>query len=235
MLRKMDSGLEPSLVRKVVHQGKNPSGHPNTSWPHRSMTHGEALTALQALNAELLSHDSATLTLERWCGLHRADPQPRIVAERLHELKKAPTEQLRRELQVTGTEPIRYRRVMLRYGTTVLSEADNWYVPARLTPEMNVVLDTTDTPFGRAVQALHFRRQTTLVKFLWPSLADGLEIPESLPTSCSAQWAEPAHVLEHQAVLTLQEGTPFSVVVETYAGRVLSLGIQGGRQKRPFS
>lgn len=230
MERKMDSGLEPGLV-----QGKNLSAHPSTSWPHRSMTHGEALTALHALNAELLSHDSATLTLERWCSLHRADRQPRIVAERLHEWKKAPTDQQRRELQVTGTEPIRYRRVMLRYGTTVLSEADNWYVPARLAPEMNVVLDTTDTPFGRAVQALHFKRHTTLVKFLWPSLEDGLEIHRPLPTSCSAQWAEPAHVLEHQAVLTLPEGRPFSVVVETYAGSVLSLGMQDGRHNRPFS
>ena len=45
-------------------------------------------------------------------------------------------------------------------GSVVLSEADNWYVPSRLTPEMNRLLDTTDAPFGRVVQAVHFRRRT---------------------------------------------------------------------------
>ena len=33
----------------------------------------------------------------------------------------------------------------------------------------------------------------------------------------------PPHVLEHHAVLTLSEGTPFSVVVETYTREVLAL------------
>jgi hypothetical protein len=27
-------------------------------------------------------------------------------------------------------------------------EADNWYVPSRLTPDINKTLDMTDTPFG---------------------------------------------------------------------------------------
>ena len=30
----------------------------------------EALALLQSLNADLLSHDSATLTLDRWCAAH---------------------------------------------------------------------------------------------------------------------------------------------------------------------
>ena len=30
----------------------------------------EAIAVLQSLNAELLSHDSATLTLDRWCDAH---------------------------------------------------------------------------------------------------------------------------------------------------------------------
>jgi hypothetical protein len=36
----------------------------------------------------------------------------------------------------------------------------NTCAPARLTTDMNALLDTTDTAFGRAVQALHFRRRT---------------------------------------------------------------------------
>ena len=116
----------------------------------------EALALLQTFNADLLSHDSATLTLERWCGVHGLAAPPRIVAERVTAMDKTPTAEQRAELGVTPAEPIRYRRVRLRCGAVVLSEADNWYVPARLTAEMNTVLDSTDVPFGKAVQALQF-------------------------------------------------------------------------------
>ncbi|MGA0586972.1 hypothetical protein ACO2Q2_07570 [Dyella sp. KRB-257] len=39
-------------------------------WPDTALARTEALALLQTLNADLLSHDSATLTLERWCGAH---------------------------------------------------------------------------------------------------------------------------------------------------------------------
>jgi hypothetical protein len=111
-----------------------------------------ALALLQTLNAELLSHDSAPLTLDRWCAAHGLASPARIVAERVDGASQAPTDERRQLLGVSATEPVRYRRVRLICGDHVLSEADNWYVPARLTPEMNRVLDTTDTAFGRAVQ-----------------------------------------------------------------------------------
>jgi hypothetical protein len=71
--------------------------------------------------------------------------------------------------------------VRLTCGDRVLSEADNWYVPARLTPEMNRVLDTTDTAFGRAVQPLNFRRRTLSAKLLWSLLPPGWEMGAPLP------------------------------------------------------
>jgi chorismate-pyruvate lyase len=113
----------------------------------------EALALLQTLNAELLSHDSATLTLDRWCAAHRLASPARIVAERVAGAEQAATDEQRQLLGVSATEPVRYRRVRLTCGDHVLSEADNWYVPARLTPEMNRLLDTTDTAFGRAANA----------------------------------------------------------------------------------
>ena len=73
---------------------------------------------------------------------------------------KPATADVRAALDVKPDEPLGYRRVKLKCGEHVLSEADNWYVPARLTPEMNHVLETTDTPFGKAVAALRFRRHT---------------------------------------------------------------------------
>src|SRR6266436_5913553 len=89
----------------------------------------EALAVLQTLNADLLSHDSATLTLERWCDVHRLASPPRIVAVRVPDVDKPPTPEQRRELGITPTESVRYRRVKLMCGAVVLSEADNWYVP----------------------------------------------------------------------------------------------------------
>lgn len=191
-------------------------------WPDSFVARVEALALLQTLNADLLSHDSATLTLERWCDSHRLASPPRIVAERLAGADKPPTEDQRRELGVTATDAVRYRRVRLLCGTVVLSEADNWYVPARLSPDMNRLLDTTDTPFGRAVQALHFQRHTISATLLWLPLPEGWEMSPAAASEGSGKLVAPAGVLQHRAVLTLPDGTPFSEVVETYTGNVLA-------------
>jgi len=182
----------------------------------------EALAVLESLNADLLSHDSATLTLDRWCATHELASPARIIPERVHDVDKPPTAEQRRLLNVDAAEPIRYRRVKLTCGPHVLSEADNWYVPARLTPAMNQVLDTTDTAFGRAVQALGFRRRTLSAMLLWSPLPPGWEMGVPAPVEEGKPLAIPHAVLEHRAVLTLPDGTPFSTVVETYTGEVLA-------------
>jgi hypothetical protein len=105
----------------------------------------------------------------------------------------------------------------------VLSEADNWYVPGRLTPEMNKLLDTTDTPFGRAVQTLHFKRRTLSSKLLWHPLPEGWEM--NAASINAAVVPMPTTLLEHRAVLTLPDGTPFSEVVESYTANVLDFPI----------
>ena len=191
-------------------------------WQESFTARLEALALLETLNAELLSHDSATLTLDRWCAAHRLASPARIVAERVAGEEQAPTDEQRQLLDVSATEPIRYRRVRLICGDHVLSEADNWYVPARLTPEMNRLLDTTDTAFGRAVQALDFRRRTLSAKLLWSPLPQGWEMGAPLPKRTGATLTIPHAVLEHRAVLALPDGTPFSEVVETYTCEVLA-------------
>ena len=182
----------------------------------------EALALLESLNADLLSHDSATLTLDRWCATHELASPARIIAERVHDIDKQPTAEQRRLLDVDAAEPIRYRRVKLTCGPHVLSEADNWYVPARLTPAMNQVLDSTDTAFGRAVQALDFRRRTLSAVLLWSPLPAGWEMGGPVPVEEGKPLPIPHAVLEHRAVLTLRDGTPFSTVVKTYTGEVLA-------------
>ena len=181
----------------------------------------EALALIQSLNAELLSHDSATLTLDRWCAAHRLASPAKIIAQRVKGQDKPPTAALRQTLGVSAAEPIAYRRVRLSCGTHVLSEADNWYVPSRLTPEMNRQLETTDIAFGRAVQALKFRRRTLSAELLWSPLPQGWEMGAPLRGSGAERLAIPAQLLQHRAVLTLPDGTPFSEVVETYTSEVL--------------
>jgi hypothetical protein len=154
------------------------------------------------------------------------------VADRVAGVDKIPSAQQRQELGVTSTEPLRYRRVRLRCGARVLSEADNWYVPSRLTADMNAALDTTDTPFGKAVQSLHFQRHTLASTLLWSPLPDDWEMRSNAARQGTAALEIPPAVLEHRAVLTLPDGTPFSEVVETYTDGVLSFPM-GGRPASP--
>ena len=155
--------------------------------------------------------------------MNRLASPAKVVAVRDKETTKAPTAEQRRALGVTDSEPIRYRRVKLVCGTRVVSEADNWYVPARLTPEMNQQLETTDIAFGRAIQALRFQRRTLSAKLLWSPLPDGWEMTPSALPDAGSRWLKVPHaVLEHRAVLTLPDGTPISQVVETYTDGVLA-------------
>jgi chorismate-pyruvate lyase len=197
------------------------------AWPDTYLVRVEALALLQSLNADLLSHDSATLTLERWCDEHHLASPARISAERVRDSDKPVDAEQRQLLRVDANEPVRYRRVRLVCGTLTLSEADNWYVPGRLTANMAAQLENSDVPFGKVVRDLHFQRHTLSAELLWSPLPAGWELPAGagvMPPKRSLrgqQLAIPDAVLQHRAVLTLPDGTPFSEVVETYTRAVL--------------
>lgn len=205
------------------------------SWPDTPVARLEALAELQTLNADLLSHDSATLTLDRWCARHHLADDAKIVADRVRGEDKPPPAAVRDQLHAGADQPIAYRRVKLRCGEHVLSEADNWYVPSRLTPEMNRTLETTDTPFGRVVRPLRFQRHTVSAKLLWSPLPEGWDgggavLPRATP---GASLTIPDGVIEHQALLTRADGEPFSYVVETYTGAVLGFPLAFGPSAAP--
>jgi len=161
----------------------------------------ETLALLQTLNADLLSHDSATLTLEHWCGEHRLADPARIVALHVRGAQKTLPNELRAKLAIDAAEPVAYRHVQLVCGDHVLSEADNWYVPGRLTPAMNRQLESSDEPFGKVVKPLGFQRRTLSSQLLWRS----------------AQYTKmPRDLLRHTAVLYTSAQVPFSAVIETY-------------------
>ena len=193
------------------------------AWANDFTARLEALAVLQTLNADLLGHDSATLTLDRWCATHKLAPAgSKIVAQRVRDQDKPADAHIRELLAVKPDEPIAYRRVRLACGDRILSEADNWYVPARLTPDMNNTLDTTNTPFGKVVQPLHFQRHTLSSTLLWLPLPDGWEMSDVGKTGGAGSMSIPPAVLENKAVLSLPDGTPFSEVVETYSSNVLA-------------
>jgi chorismate-pyruvate lyase len=169
-----------------------------------------AADLLWALHAELVRHDSATLALESWCRRQGVDPATTgVVAQRMPVAHKAPAPEQRVRLGVTTEEPVRYRRVRLSCSGCVLSEAENWYVPGRLTAAMNRLLEHSDTPFGRVIRPLGFRRHLLAVQPLWSRGAGDGCIPE--------------HVLRHRALLVGSDGLPLCEVLETYTRDALFL------------
>lgn len=192
-------------------------------WPDTYVGRLQALAVLQSFNAEVLASRSATVTLENWCRVHRLAATPVIVARLAVGLEKAPAAEQLARLRVSGPGEVKYRRVELRCGERLLSVADNWYVPGRLTAEMNNALETTDRPFGRVVQALGVTRQTLAMRVLWMPLPEGWEMGPAV-AGAGGTLEIPEAVLEHRAILTTKEGLPFSEVRETYQRDLFSFG-----------
>jgi hypothetical protein len=164
---------------------------------------------LREFEAVLQSEHSATAALTRWCRLRGIANPPAIIAQRdlLEELPPPPA--ILALLQPTPDEQIAYRRVRLICGDAVLSNAQNWYVPARLTAEMNHTLATSDTPFGRVIAPLGFTRELLESKHgPKPASPDTPSCPEDT-------------VLIQRALLRLHDGRPVSAVVECYTSRNL--------------
>jgi hypothetical protein len=190
------------------------------TWPDTPLARVEVLGILKTFDVSLLSTPSATVVLQNWCRDHHLAPQPRLVAHRVATDTKPLTPAQRKDLQIGPDVQVRYRHVELACGSHVLSVADNWYVPARLTLEMNRELDTTDAPFGRVVAALHFTRRNLEDRLLWSPLPldwDMRPLPPAGPVPISL----PFGLLRHRAVLSRTDGMPFCEVIETYTNSLL--------------
>lgn len=153
---------------------------------------------LARFEGALAAQDSATAALGQWCAARAIAPDAVIRAVPVAEEAPVPSAAIRARLGVAETEPLTYRHVRLTCGEVVLSDAQNWYVPARLTADMNRQLQTTDTPFGTVVAPLGFRRER------------GAAFRGAAPGCPSAT------ILSHSAVLRLADGRAISAVVECY-------------------
>ncbi|WP_034959333.1 hypothetical protein [Komagataeibacter kakiaceti] len=186
-------------------------------WPDTPLGRAGMLVAIQEMEIMLLTHPSATRALEAWCALHHMADPPVVMARKV--VRSGPDivpERVRAELAVSATQPVRHRQVRLVCGPHVLSVADNWYVPDRLTAAMNAALEQTDVPFGRVVAPLDFSRQRLEFTRLWSPW------PGSAAASpAGAMIVPPAEIVRQRAVLRDAHDRPFSEVVETYTNQML--------------
>jgi chorismate-pyruvate lyase len=192
---------------------------PDLSTPHLAERR-RMWVQLQALNADLLRHNSATAVLQSLCD--RRDPgSPRIRARKISVIDTAQEfESVGRELGAPADAALIHRRVELMCGDTVLCRADNWYLPDRLTDQMNAQLLAGETPFGVVVRALDFRRQTLSSRLLFdpvPSDRDCHPVAGIDPAS-----PLPEDVLQHRAMLQTLDGCSFSLLLETYTKQTLT-------------
>ena len=207
--------LLPALMALVL------SGCATPAAPGPDLAALRAQALLATLNAELLSHASATATLQAWCDARGLAPGARIVAQRRHEDgDPAPGPEVRAALNAGPDETLVWRGVALACGDHVLSVADNWYRPGRLTAEMNRRLAETDTPFGVVVADLHFTRRTLSATQLYHPLGEAWPAPGARPAGAAG--AVPPIVLVHRAVLSDAAGVPFSLVTENYTAETLA-------------
>lgn len=183
----------------------------------------EILALVQTLNGEILADTSATTALEKWCASHQMADVPKIVAHSIKDSSRPPDAAQMRRLGVTDASEVRHRHVQLRCGTHVLSEAHNWYVPARLTPEMNRLLETTDASFGTVVRPLRPYRRTFAVNMLWSALPPGWELRRRRwSLRCRRRLDIPKELFEHRAILYTSDHQPFSEVDEIYQRELLA-------------
>jgi chorismate-pyruvate lyase len=219
--RRLSAAMGASLLGAMTALAAHAQAAPQ--WPDSYVARLQAQALIQTLNAEILSSRSATLSLEKWCGEHRLAAEPKVTAKLVRGIDKAPSPELRTRLQVGPQEQIKYRRVHLSCGDLVLSEADNWYVPARLSIEMNRLLETTDIPFGKVVLDLGPFRRTYAATLLWSPLPPRWEMAARPPAAAgSGLLAMPDALFEHRALVYGRDLRPISEVVETYQRGLLA-------------
>lgn len=157
----------------------------------------QAAETAAALSRDLLASPTATAVLQRRCAA-----PIRAVVDRTAVRPASPEQRAR--LGVGPDEPVAYRSVVLSCAGTPLSIAENWYVPARLTPAMNAALETGDVPFGAVVRALG---------------------PHRRPIDQRVSGIAP-YILRHRAIMLDAGDRPIAEVVENYTPALLAATVR---------
>jgi hypothetical protein len=198
-------------------------------WHDTPATRLAALALVESLNAELLASPSATLVLEHWCAAHQLAEPALVRAEPLGSQPDDVDDAIRRDLELDAHDLVIHRRVALSCGGRLLSVADNWYVPARLSQAMNQQLEHSQQPFGKVVAPLQPYRRTLSARLLWSPLAEGWELAPHHHAAGEAagdapgaalrgplQLEVPQELFEHRALMSGSDHRPIAELRETY-------------------
>ena len=180
----------------------------------------EADAEVETLKRDLDRGASATATLDDWCVRHRMALKGAVRSEKTAVRLEPASASLQHILKVKASEMVRLRRVRLRCGRHILSEASLWYVPSRLPAAVDAELQESDIAFGRAVVPLHVYRRSLGGTNFWPrargTTNEGRRIPDALFT--------------RKALLFLPDGRPLALVHETYRRGVLDFLLSAGNR-----
>ena len=169
------------------------------SLPLAGCAHNPQDRTIAEFEANLAGHASATQALQQWCDTHGIAPGRAIHVEFVRGADAPAPTDLRSLLGVGADDVLGYRHVKLVCGDTVLSDAHNWFAPARLTPDMNRELSETQIPFGRIAASLNFTR-------------------EPLSAARHGELGCPVDAFStHRARLVLPDGRPLAYVLECYS------------------
>lgn len=152
----------------------------------------------------LAANPSATVALEQWCARRGLAPAAEVHATVMARAGGPSSAAARQALGLAAGAPLGFRHVRLDCGGVVLSEAYNWYAPGLLSGEMNHLLETTRTPFGKVVAPLGYRREL-------------IESRRGRAGGCP-----PGVVLSHRAMLRLPDGRVLALLVECYTAANLA-------------
>jgi hypothetical protein len=155
---------------------------------------------IQDLSMRLIAGATATETLLAWCDEHGLSEGPITVEIRQRFAPAIVPDDVLPALKLDPGEGISYRHVQLMRGSLPLAAAENWFVPQRLTADMNEALIGTIVPFGRVVAPLHPFRRT---------------LAAHLPSHSEI-------ILLHQAVILSNTGTALAFVKESYSSDLVS-------------
>jgi uncharacterized protein YjiS (DUF1127 family) len=179
-------------------------------------TPAKVAALVRELSDHLLHASTATEALHAWCAARGLSTGPITAVKQDPDQRRYPDDDMLDELRPERHERIAYRCVRLVRGLVLLSEADNWFIPDRLPPEVHDLLEATDVPFGAAVAALQPSRRTYFVRFAELSTAS-----EAGTGGCPAGLSSSMPILEHKAAVLGRNRQPLDVVSERYCAALL--------------
>jgi hypothetical protein len=106
--------------------------------------------ATEDLVHHMTNYATATAALNTWCAERLHPHDSRITASVLVD-ESVPVDTYKGILAIQASELLRYRRVVLKWGHTAVSEAENWYLPDRLPRlmrwQMRTVISRSDKSY----------------------------------------------------------------------------------------